>query len=279
MWKDGVELPALHATSPFNGVAFKMPVFDALNIGWAHYQNPEAGFEVWVDEVAVDAQRIGCNNERPRISLINGRMNQPHARALAALAVLLAASSLAADAMPKRKPGLWEVTMKNEAMPQMPAVTSEQCVDAASDDALIKKGMGAGHAGKGECTSKPFKKTTGGYEAETDCKSAEGTVHSQAKLTGDFDRQYTITNSMTFDPPRHGLTTGVMTVDSKYVGPCPADLKPGEIRTRGGQIFNPGRPGLSEGDVEKLKNMSDAERRKWAEEMMKARGVQPQGAK
>lgn len=62
LWKDGVELPALHATSPFNGVSFTMPVFNGLNIGWAHYQNPEAGFEVWVDEVAVDTQRIGCNN-------------------------------------------------------------------------------------------------------------------------------------------------------------------------------------------------------------------------
>jgi hypothetical protein len=68
LWHDGVEVPALHATSPFHAqkpqphdVSYKMPVFDGLNLGWAHYQSPEKGFEVWIDEVAVDKQRIGCS--------------------------------------------------------------------------------------------------------------------------------------------------------------------------------------------------------------------------
>jgi hypothetical protein len=61
LWRNGVELPALHATSPYKGVSFKMPTFDGLNIGWALYQSPEVGYEVWIDEVAVDTRRIGCN--------------------------------------------------------------------------------------------------------------------------------------------------------------------------------------------------------------------------
>jgi hypothetical protein len=58
LWWDGVERPKLHVM----GLApqFAMPVFRELFIGWAIYQNIEAGFEVWIDEIAIDAQKIGC---------------------------------------------------------------------------------------------------------------------------------------------------------------------------------------------------------------------------
>lgn len=58
LWLDGVELLGLHTTSPFHAttpqphdVPYRMPVFTGLNLGWAHYQFPEAGYEVWIDEV------------------------------------------------------------------------------------------------------------------------------------------------------------------------------------------------------------------------------------
>jgi hypothetical protein len=39
----------------------EIPVFKSLGVGWANYQNaPGEGFVVWIDEVAIDTKRIGC---------------------------------------------------------------------------------------------------------------------------------------------------------------------------------------------------------------------------
>ena len=40
---------------------FAMPTFRDLFIGWAIYQNIEAGYEVWIDSIAIDHQKIGCD--------------------------------------------------------------------------------------------------------------------------------------------------------------------------------------------------------------------------
>ena len=39
----------------------EIPVFETLAVGFAKYQNTSA-FLVHIDEVAFDAERIGCNN-------------------------------------------------------------------------------------------------------------------------------------------------------------------------------------------------------------------------
>jgi hypothetical protein len=37
-----------------------LPVFDTLRLGWEHYQTSDP-IDLWVDDVALDTQRIGCN--------------------------------------------------------------------------------------------------------------------------------------------------------------------------------------------------------------------------
>ena len=38
------------------------PVFADLRIGWYNYQSAAPGFVAWIDEVALDSNRIGCDN-------------------------------------------------------------------------------------------------------------------------------------------------------------------------------------------------------------------------
>jgi hypothetical protein len=59
LWWDGTERPKVHwkGTDP----QFAMPMFREVNIGWALYQNIEAGYEVWIDAIAIDSQKIGCD--------------------------------------------------------------------------------------------------------------------------------------------------------------------------------------------------------------------------
>jgi hypothetical protein len=65
-WWDGVEHPSLATSSTNHGGSsdpFILPQFDSMWVGWWLYQPgtdpPE--FDVWIDEVAVDYARIGCN--------------------------------------------------------------------------------------------------------------------------------------------------------------------------------------------------------------------------
>jgi hypothetical protein len=200
---------------------------------------------------------------------------------VAAVAVLLALGAGAAQAeegMPRRKAGLWEIAMQMDGKagaPAMPNMKSQQCVDEKSDEAMQRKAM-AGGDGKSECKQTSMKRISGGVEITAECKSAEGTTSVLSKVTGDMASSYTIDNTMTFTPPRHGMSTAHMTMKASYGGACPAGMAPGEIRV-GGMSFNPSQGGKGGAgmpvDIEKLKNMSPEERAKFAEEMKKAYGA------
>ncbi len=62
---DGVEHPSL-ATTPTTkhggnpDKPFLLPEFSSIWFGWAEYQATTQQFELWVDEIAIDHERIGC---------------------------------------------------------------------------------------------------------------------------------------------------------------------------------------------------------------------------
>ncbi len=63
-WWDGVEHPSLRTTKTMHGGntnPFILPEFEAVWIGWDEYQQTTAGFELWVDEIALNGTRIGCS--------------------------------------------------------------------------------------------------------------------------------------------------------------------------------------------------------------------------
>jgi hypothetical protein len=63
VWWDGVEHPSLATTATHHGGnanPFTIPPITAAWFGWQEYQTSTEEFELWVDEIAVDAQRIGC---------------------------------------------------------------------------------------------------------------------------------------------------------------------------------------------------------------------------
>jgi hypothetical protein len=61
MWWNGQERPKLHWQDNRAGVPqYSFPTWSQLNIGWEYYQMAGA-YDVWIDEIAVDPQRIGCD--------------------------------------------------------------------------------------------------------------------------------------------------------------------------------------------------------------------------
>ena len=57
LWIDGAEIPIVPGASH----AAEIPVFTSLGVGFANYQDAGSGFTVRFDELAYDAERIGCD--------------------------------------------------------------------------------------------------------------------------------------------------------------------------------------------------------------------------
>ena len=64
---DGVEHPSLHTTATDHGgpdtVQYELPEFESVYVGWWLYQpgTTPGEFDVWIDEVAFDSERMGCS--------------------------------------------------------------------------------------------------------------------------------------------------------------------------------------------------------------------------
>jgi hypothetical protein len=150
-------------------------------------------------------------------------------RQAALIGLLILAGSFApatADELnlPARKAGLWQMSM---AVAGFPMVT-KQCVDAATDKAMMQKSF-ARNADKCSEFTSARKGTT--ITVDATCSLAGGAVaRTHAVISGDFQSEYTVdaTTDMTGGPaqvPRHSE----IRQDVKWLGACPANMKPGDI--------------------------------------------------
>jgi hypothetical protein len=135
-----------------------------------------------------------------------------------------------AQDLPKRKPGLWEVSME---LPNRPgqAMKSQQCVDDKSDAMAHKKAMD--DQADSRCENKSVRRDASGTEVNYTCTSARGKTTGTLKLSGDMQSRFTMDNHARFDPPRHGMSEATVKTQGQWMGACPADMKPGEIRMTG----------------------------------------------
>jgi hypothetical protein len=63
-WMDGVERTALHWTKAISklGPQFNFPAeFQSVAFGFRNFQVSTTPFEVYIDDIALDSQKIGCN--------------------------------------------------------------------------------------------------------------------------------------------------------------------------------------------------------------------------
>ena len=160
--------------------------------------------------------------------------------------VVVALPALAQD-MPSRKAGLWEMTMTYEGR-GAPPQTMQQCIDAATDKAM--QDMSAGPRGQ-SCSKRETKKVGNTIVFDSVCSAGTGTTTSHGVVSGDFNSAYTVKINSKREggpaipnmPPETN-----MTIESKWLGPCKADQKPGDIIMANGMKMNindrtPGRPG------------------------------------
>jgi hypothetical protein len=155
-------------------------------------------------------------------------------RTVGTIAVLVLASVLPvlAAELPSRKAGLWEVRTSFENR-NGAGLTVRQCIDASTDQMMQSS---AGPLAQAACSRRHIQKSGDTVTIDSTCTLAGKTATSHAVITGSFDNAYTMTVTSQSDALPGGKMA--MTVVAKWLGPCAADQKPGDLIMGNGAKMN-----------------------------------------
>ena len=143
----------------------------------------------------------------------------------------IAASAWAND-MPARKPGLWEVSMHMDTA-NAPTEVTKLCLDAATDAAM--QGLASTSS---SCSKKEMRRDGDVVTSNSVCKFGGTEMTSQAVATFSGDTAYHVEIKTQYKPPMMGRGESTMTQDAKWVGACPADMRPGDVIAPNGMRMN-----------------------------------------
>ncbi|MEO7157628.1 MAG: DUF3617 family protein [Vicinamibacterales bacterium] len=151
--------------------------------------------------------------------------------------LLIAATTLAAlpvfgEDPPKRKSGLWEIKTSAAAVDEARIV--QMCVDQKADNIT---GPAAATAKK-MCSKTDLHHTGDRLTIDSVCKFGATTATTHSIITGKFDSAYRVETSSTYDPPLGGMKQSVATIEARWLGPCAADQKPGDMILGNGLKIN-----------------------------------------
>ncbi|OUM04284.1 DUF3617 domain-containing protein [Variovorax sp. JS1663] len=155
-------------------------------------------------------------------------------RSAAAACLLLAGAAWALD-YPARKPGLWEMTIQGDSGAKMPVMSTQQCIDAATDKAMREMGDGAQQQ---TCSKQDMRNEGGRIVIESVCRIGTSTATTRAVVTGDFSTGYRMESRSAYSPPMMGRSEGTAVIEAKWVGPCKAGQKPGDMVLPNGMKMN-----------------------------------------
>jgi hypothetical protein len=174
-------------------------------------------------------------------------------RALAPLCLfLIAIPAASADDAPRRKSGLWEVSMSS---PQMPApMVSRQCVDQKTDDLSRRSSQG-----REKCSKQSVRREGASVVIESVCQVEGSTATTRGVFSGDFASSYQGDMVTRFAPPLHGTAESKMRFQARYVGPCAPGQKPSDVSMQG--MPGGGRQGAMSAD--EARRMADEMRRQY----------------
>ena len=157
-----------------------------------------------------------------------------HMRFAIIAAVLFTASvppALSAE-FPARRAGLWTVTVTMENM-KIPPRTNKMCLDAANDAKLMILGMASKEA---NCTSMNVSGMGSTRTVDSVCHMNGGEQRNHIVMAYSGDGAYHMDMQSQFSPPVAGHSQSHITQDGKWIGPCPADMKPGDMMINGMKI-------------------------------------------
>ena len=154
--------------------------------------------------------------------------------ALTAIAFTIPAKT---DPWPHRKPGLWQMTMTMQGSP-VPPMTSKYCIDAKTESYLMNQGQGMMQQ---SCPTHDVHVAGGRGTIDTVCKFGKYTQTAHTLITFTGDSAYRSETKSQTDPPMpYGGKDHTSAIDARWTGPCPPDMKPGDIVMANGMRMHMG---------------------------------------
>lgn len=150
------------------------------------------------------------------------------------LCVVSLAQAAGLEDLPKRKPGLWEMSVIPENGKQAP-VTSRVCIDSATDAVLTNFALGA----SSKICSKSDVRVSGSVATiDAVCKIGESVQTSHSTITFSGTTAYRSEARVHSEPPFMGRSDSTIVQEGKWIGTCPADMKPGDLVMGNGMKIN-----------------------------------------
>jgi hypothetical protein len=138
------------------------------------------------------------------------------------VALLVAAAALAQADPPRRKSGLWHISITSS---HMPPVQVHECVERNQDDFLALSSMGEEARA---CSKHSVRREGANVVSETICKMNGSTVTSRGVFTGSFESAYKADMKATYRPPYEGIAETTMKMEGRWLGACKPGQKPGD---------------------------------------------------
>jgi hypothetical protein len=155
--------------------------------------------------------------------------------AVSVLALAACASSAAAQEIPTRRAGLWEVTINHDGKN---AQTMQQCTDAETDKLMNAFG---GALSADMCTKQDVRKVGATLVITATCQIGPMKSTSESVVSGDFTSNYTVKVTSKIEglpAAAKEAAGGTTTIQARWVGACKPDQRPGDIVMPNGKTMN-----------------------------------------
>lgn len=162
---------------------------------------------------------------------------------LAALIVLApCAIAQSLDDLPPRKPGQWDIRMVTEKPGGVPEVTTQVCIDAATDREIMEFGL---RMSKKTCAKYAMKREGKGFVIDAECTFGPIKSVTRTTITGDFQASYAMRIEGTAEggfkgsDGKKGPQPTLMVHTARWTGAaCTGGMKPGDMTMPGGVKVN-----------------------------------------
>jgi hypothetical protein len=150
------------------------------------------------------------------------------------LCVVSLAQAAGLEDLPKRKAGLWEMSVISANGKQAP-VTSRVCIDAATDAALTNFAVGVTSQ---ICSKRDIRVSGSVATIDAVCKIGDSLQTSRSTITFSGTTAYRAEVRVHSEPPFMGRSDSTAAQQGKWTGPCPPDMKPGDLVMGNGAKIN-----------------------------------------
>jgi hypothetical protein len=139
--------------------------------------------------------------------------------------------------LPARKSGQWEIKMIPDTPGAAPEMSIEACVDAASDQEMMRAGLSMA---EGMCSHQEIRQEGATYVIDSTCNIGPMKTESHIVISGDFQSAYKVNvTTVTTGAMAPMAGTNEMVQEARWVGPqCTDGMVPGDMLMPGGRKVN-----------------------------------------